>query len=245
MTPILKAQNLSVQFGGLKALNDVSFELYPGEIVGLIGPNGAGKTTLFSSLVGLVKLSEGQVEIGGKRIEGKRPHEITQYGMTKTFQNVSLFPDMDVLDNVVVAALCRHDLKGARVLAMQALDSLGLQSIAHAAIADLTFPQRALVEVARAIATGSNVLLLDEVMAALSPTEMDAVMEVLDSLRKKGLTLFVVEHHMRAIMKLCDRILVLQFGGLLASGTPEEIASNPAVIKAYLGGEFKEKHAEH
>jgi len=245
MNPILKANRLSVRFGGLTALDNVSFELFPGEIVGLIGPNGAGKTTLFNSLVGLVRLSEGSVEVEGQRIEGKRPHEITQYGMTKTFQNVSLFPDMNVLDNVVVAALCRHNLEGARKEALEALERLGLSDIAYAAVVDLTFPQRALVEVARAIATGSKILLLDEVMAALSPSEMDAVMEVLDSLRKEGLTLFVVEHHMRAIMKLCDRILVLQFGGLLASGAPEEIASNPEVIKAYLGGEVKEKHADH
>lgn len=240
MTTLLKVENVTVRFGGLVALNNVSFTLNPGEIVGLIGPNGAGKTTLFSTLVGLVSPTEGKIAIEGTRIDGKRPHQIATRGMTKTFQNVSLFPDMNVRDNVVVAALSHCGLKDARRTADAALERLGLTSIADAEVVDLTFPQRALVEVARAMATKAKILLLDEVMAALNPAEMDAVMDVLSSLRKEGLTLFVVEHHMRAIMRLCDRILVLQFGKLIASGTPAEIAANPIVIEAYLGREKKE-----
>ncbi|SEA95266.1 ABC transporter ATP-binding protein [Acidovorax soli] len=242
MTTLLQVENVTVRFGGLVALNNVSFTLNPGEIVGLIGPNGAGKTTLFSTLVGLVKPSEGRIVIEGERIDGKRPHQVARHGMTKTFQNVSLFPDMNVRDNVVVAALSHSNLADARRTADAALERLGLASIADAEVADLTFPQRALVEVARAMATRARILLLDEVMAALNPAEMDAVMDVLSSLRDEGLTLFVVEHHMRAIMRLCDRILALQFGGLIASGTPAEIAANPVVIEAYLGRE-KSKEA--
>jgi branched-chain amino acid transport system ATP-binding protein len=240
MTTLLQVENVTVQFGGLVALNNVSFKLHPGEIVGLIGPNGAGKTTLFSALVGLVSPSAGKIAIAGTRIDGMRPHQVARRGMTKTFQNVSLFPDMNVRDNVVVAALSHSKLNDARRTADAALERLGLSGIADAEVADLTFPQRALVEVARAMATKARILLLDEVMAALNPAEMDAVMEVLDSLRKEGLTLFVVEHHMRAIMRLCDRILVLRFGALIASGTPAEIAANPVVIEAYLGSPKKE-----
>ena len=242
MSQLLDVTNLTVRFGGLVALNNVSFDLHQGEIVGLIGPNGAGKTTMFSTLVGLVKPTEGHILLRGKEVGGKRPHEVAQAGMTKTFQNISLFPGMNVRDNVIVAALSHADLDEAKLIADRALARLNLSSIAELNVNDLTFPQRALVEVARAIATNSKILLLDEVMAALNPLEMDAVMEVLRSLKAEGFTLFVVEHHMRAIMRLCDRILVLQFGALIAQGTPVEIATNSTVIEAYLGKDSKEHH---
>lgn len=242
MSQLLDVTNLTVRFGGLVALNNVSFDLHQGEIVGLIGPNGAGKTTMFSTLVGLVKPTEGHILLQGKEVGGKRPHEVAKAGMTKTFQNISLFPGMNVRDNVIVAALSHADLDEAKLIADRALARLNLSSIAELNVNDLTFPQRALVEVARAIATNSKILLLDEVMAALNPLEMDAVMEVLRSLKAEGFTLFVVEHHMRAIMRLCDRILVLQFGALIAQGTPVEIATNSTVIEAYLGKDSKEHH---
>lgn len=242
MSQLLEVKNLTVRFGGLVALNNVSFDLRQGEIVGLIGPNGAGKTTMFSTLVGLVKPTGGHILLQGKEVGGKRPHEVAQAGMTKTFQNVSLFPGMNVRDNVIVAALSHADLSEAKLIADRALARLDLSPIADFNVNDLTFPQRALVEVARAIATNSKILLLDEVMAALNPLEMDAVMEVLRSLKAEGFTLFIVEHHMRAIMRLCDRILVLQFGTLIAQGTPVEIASNSTVIEAYLGKDSKGHH---
>ncbi|MFG1462568.1 ABC transporter ATP-binding protein [Xanthobacter sp. DSM 24535] len=233
--PVLEARAIAVTFGGLKAVDGISFTLGAGEIVGLIGPNGAGKTTLFNSLVGLQRLTSGSVLLRGEKVSGVKPHVVAAKGMTKTFQNAALFPDMSVLENVLTAALLRHDLSNARAKALTVLDKLGLGPIADADVADLTFPQKALVEMARALATEPKVLLLDEVMAALTPSEMDEVMAVIRALRDEGLTFLVVEHHMRAIMALCDRLLVVNFGRLLAEGTPLEVANNPLVIEAYLG----------
>jgi len=242
MNAILNASNLTVRFGGLVAVNDVSFKIRPKEIIGLIGPNGAGKTTLFSMLVGLYKPTAGHIHFDGKRIDRKRPHVIARQGMTKTFQNTALFPEMSLLENVTTAGLLRHNLAEARTLAWDCLDKVGLRPVAHADVDDLTFPQKALGEVARALATQPRILLLDEVMAALTPPEMDAVMATLRELRDRdGLTLIVVEHHMRAIMRLSERLLVLNFGRLIADGTPTEVSANPDVIAAYLGG----SHAQH
>jgi len=242
MNALLHADGVTIKFGGLVAVNNVSFDIRPKEIIGLIGPNGAGKTTLFSMLVGLYRPTSGQIHFDGQRIDGKRPHLIARRGMTKTFQNTALFPEMSLLENVTTAALMRHKLGPARELAEQCLDKVGLLGVAHEDVDDLTFPQRALGEVARALATEPRILLLDEVMAALTPLEMDSVIATLKALRdKEDLTLIVVEHHMRAIMRLSERLLVLNFGSLIADGTPQDVASNPDVIAAYLGG----SHAQH
>jgi len=242
MNGTLQVKDLTVRFGGLVAVNQVTFTIQPGEIIGLIGPNGAGKTTLFSMLVGMFKPTSGQIHFNGKRIDRKRPHVIARQGMTKTFQNTALFPEMSLLENVTTAGLLHHGLAEARALAWDCLDKVGLRDVAHADVDDLTFPQKALGEVARALATRPRILLLDEVMAALTPPEMDAVMATLRELRDRdGLTLIVVEHHMRAIMRLCERLLVLNFGRLIADGPPAEVSANPDVIAAYLGG----SHAQH
>ncbi|MBY0380756.1 MAG: ABC transporter ATP-binding protein [Xanthobacteraceae bacterium] len=242
---LLEAKAITVVFGGLRAVDGVSFTLNRGEIVGLIGPNGAGKTTLFNSLVGLQKLSSGSVVLEGETVSGTKPHRIAARGMTKTFQNAALFPDMTVLENVLTAALLRHDLASARTKAAEVLARLDLTSIADADVADLTFPQKAMVEMARALATEPKVLLLDEVMAALAPSEMDEVMAVIRSLRDQGLTFLVVEHHMRAIMALCDRLIAVNFGRLIAEGAPAEVASHPTVIEAYLGHGAAGKDGAH
>ncbi|MFN3671837.1 MAG: ABC transporter ATP-binding protein [Bosea sp. (in: a-proteobacteria)] len=233
--PLLEVSGVGKRFGGLQALSNVSLTVGEGEIVGLIGPNGAGKTTLFSTLVGLHRPDSGAIRLEGRDLVGLKPHRIAAAGMVKTFQNVALFLESSVLDNVLTGGLMRHSVEDARKLARRCLERVGIGSIADKLAGDLSFPERARVEVARALCTEPRILLLDEAMAALNHAEMDAFMLLLRQLREEGLTLIVVEHHMRAIMALCERIVVLNFGQLIAAGSPAEIARDPAVIEAYLG----------
>ena len=232
---ILDVRGLSRRFGGLQALSQVTFSIKAREIVGVIGPNGAGKTTLFSALVGLIRPDAGSVSLDGRDLRGLKPHKVAGLGMTKTFQNVALFAESSVLDNVLTAGLLRHDVEAAREQALQCLDRVGLREVAGKLAGDLSFPERARVELARALCTAPRILLLDEVMAALNHAEMAEIMQLIRILRDDGVTLLVVEHHMRAIMNICDRILVLNFGRLLADGPPEQVARNREVIEAYLG----------
>lgn len=241
-TTLLDVHNLTRAFGGLIAVNDVSFSIAPGEIVGLIGPNGAGKTTLFNLLVGIYKPTSGSIHLIGETTAGLKPHRIARNGMTKTFQNVALFMESSVLDNVVTGGLLHNSLADARDHARAVLERVGLAAIADKKAADLSFPERARVEVARALCTQPKLLLLDEVMAALTPAEMEDVISLLRRLRDEGITFIVVEHHMKAVMKLCERLLVLNFGQLIADGTPDEIAGNKQVIEAYLGSSFAKTH---
>ena len=239
MTPILAVHDVSKRFGGLQALSEVSFDVPPQQILGLIGPNGAGKTTLFNTLIGLHRPDRGSIRLNGQEIAGLKPHRVAALGLTKTFQNVALFMEMSVLDNVLTGALLRHPVDKAHDLAHRMLDRVGLSGIAGKLARDLSFPERARVELARALCTEPKVILLDEVMAALTPVEMDEVLALIRSLRADGLTIIVVEHHMRAIMSVCDRIIVLNFGRLIADGAPAAIAKHPEVVKAYLGREVE------
>jgi len=233
--PLLEVSGVGKRFGGLQALSNVSLSVQAGEIVGLIGPNGAGKTTLFSTLVGLHRPESGAIRLDKRDLVGLKPHKIAAAGMVKTFQNVALFLDSSVLDNVLTGGLMRHAIPQARELARRCLERVGIGAIAGKLARDLSFPERARVEVARALCTEPRILLLDEAMAALNHAEMDAFMALLRQLREEGLTLIVVEHHMRAIVSLCDRLVVLNFGQMIATGTPEQIARDPAVVEAYLG----------
>lgn len=236
---ILSVTQLTRRFGGLTAVNQLSFQVKRGELIGLIGPNGAGKTTLFNLLMGLIKPSEGDVYLEGQRITGFKPHQVCQRGMVKTFQNVALFPEMSVLENVLTGGLQNLSLDEAKQLAAVNLEKVGMLHIADKKAADLTFPEKALVEMARALCTQPKLVLLDEVMAALNDVEMDQILALIRKLRdEEGLTFIVIEHHMRAIMNLCERILVLSFGQKIAEGTPAEISRHPDVIAAYLGQEM-------
>lgn len=236
--PLLEIKNVSRRFGGLIANSDVSFSVSKGEIVGLIGPNGAGKTTLFNALVGIYPPSSGEVRFNGQSIGGWKPHRIAAAGLTKTFQNVALFAESTVLDNVVTGGLVNRSLSDARDFAAETLKRVGIGAISGKLAGDLSFPERARVEVARALCTSPKLLLLDEVMAALTPAEMEEVIELVRGLRDEGMTFIVVEHHMKAVMKLCERLVVLNFGQMIADGLPSEITNNQKVLDAYLGANF-------
>lgn len=243
--PLLQLKNVTRRFGGLVANSGISFDVRKGEIIGLIGPNGAGKTTLFNILVGIYPPTEGEVIFDGRRINGLKPHKIAKAGLTKTFQNVALFAESSVLDNVVTGGLLHLKLSEARDFAMTTLDRVGIGHIAHKKAGDLSFPERARVEVARALCTSPKLLLLDEVMAALTPAEMEEIIDLVRSLRDDGMTFIVVEHHMKAVMKLCERLIVLNFGQLIADATPEEVTRNERVLEAYLGSNFSAEREVH
>lgn len=239
MTKLLEVSGVNVAFGGLKALTDVNFDLAKGEILGLIGPNGAGKTTLFSTLVGMIQPKAGEIRLCGELVTGRRPNHIARRGMTKTFQNTALFSGLSLVENVMIPAVVHSSVKEAHAIAEDCLSRVGMLRHKDRLVDDLTFPQKALAEIARSLATRPKVLLLDEVMASLTPAEMTEVIEQLRSLsEKEGIALVVVEHHMRAIMSLCHRILVLNFGQVIATGSPAEVSSDPRVLKAYLGEDY-------
>jgi branched-chain amino acid transport system ATP-binding protein len=233
---ILSTKSLTRRFGGLTVVNELDICIQPGEIVGLIGPNGAGKTTLFNLLVGLIKPSSGEIYFEGKNLRNFATHERCKMGLVKTFQNVALFSDMSVIENVLTGALQKMSLHQAREFAYENLEKVGLSHIALKNAGDLTFPEKALVELARTLCTCPKVILLDEVMAALNELEMDHILDLIQKLRNtEGLTFVVIEHHMRAIMNLCERIVVINFGKKIAEGTPAFINQHPEVVAAYLG----------
>jgi branched-chain amino acid transport system ATP-binding protein len=239
MTPLLEVKDVSKSFRGLQAVSHVSFDVPAGEIVALIGPNGAGKTTLFNIGAGVLRADAGEIRLGGGRIDGLRPDQVCRAGVGRTFQIVKPFHGLTVEQNVTVGALRLHThVSDARERAGGVLRTLGLWSKRGDPAASLTLPERKRLEVARALATEPRILLLDEVMAGLRPTETDQMVGVFRDLNARtGLTILLIEHVMRAVMALSRHVVVLNHGEVICRGTPEQVVRDPAVLECYLGEE--------
>lgn len=251
---LLKVENVGIQFGGLKAVQGFDMELFEGELVGLIGPNGAGKTTSFNMLTGVYKPTEGKITFDGKVTNQLSPHQVTKSGVSRTFQNIRLFKELTVLDNVKVAnhSLANHSLlssmlrlpshfKGEAKMTEQSIAFLkifGLDVYKDELAKNLPYGMQRRLEIARALAAGPKLLLLDEPAAGMNPQETKALMDLIALIRQKfNLTILLIEHDMGLVMGICERIYVLDHGQLIASGTPTEIRNNKKVIEAYLGEE--------
>ena len=239
MTPLLDARGMTKRFGGLVAVNSVDFTVARGEIVGLIGPNGAGKTTFFQVLSGFLAPDAGEVRFKGRSILGLKPHKISRLGMSRTFQIVKPFPEMTVLDNAMIGAFSRHRApRKAREAAMRALKLVGFADWAQRKAGELPVAGRKRLEVAKVMACEPELILLDEVMAGLTPSEHNEMIETVKTIRASGVTVVIIEHVMPVIMRLCDRIYVLHHGELICQGPPDRVVQDPGVIQAYLSEEL-------
>lgn len=251
---VLESENLSIVFGGLHAVDDVHFSLEKEQIMGLIGPNGAGKTTVFNLLTGVYTPTTGQIKLEGQSILGKKTHQITRMGIARTFQNIRLFKDMTVLDNVRAAMNQKMKYSAAAGIlslpsywreeaeveekAMELLSVFHLEDHASDRAKNLPYGQQRKLEIARALAAEPKVLLLDEPAAGMNPTETAELMETIELIRSRfHIAILLIEHDMSFVMGICEHLVVLDYGRIIASGSPEEIRSNPKVIAAYLGGE--------
>jgi branched-chain amino acid transport system ATP-binding protein len=233
---LLEVKKVSRFFGGITAVKDVTFDVTKGEIVGLIGPNGAGKTTLFNVVNGFYHPSRGEVFFKGERISGLKPHQICQRGLARTFQVVKPLQRMSVLDNVVASAFLRaKDRKEADTIAAEVLTFTALHDDRNVISKGLPLGKRKRLEIARALATQPELLLLDESFAGLNPSELDESIQIIRNIKKRGITIMIIEHHMKVIMSISDRIVVLNYGEKIAEGSPLEIGKNPLVVEAYLG----------
>jgi len=233
---LLEIRSLSKSFRGLRAVANAALEVAEGGLVALIGPNGAGKTTIFNMAAGVTAPDKGEIVFAGQRIDGLRPDQICAAGIGRTFQIVKPFAGLSVLDNVIVGALLRaRSVRRARERALGILEKLDLAAKKDLPASSLTLPDRKRLEVARALATQPRLLLLDEVMAGLRPTECDLMVEVFRELNRDGLTILLIEHVMRAVMALAQQVVVLHHGEIIARGAPAEIVRDPAVLECYLG----------
>jgi branched-chain amino acid transport system ATP-binding protein len=250
---MLQFDHVSKNFGGLQVLQDVSFSVPQGGIFGLIGPNGAGKTTVFNLITGLIRKSGGAITFNGQDLDGVAPHKITRLGIARTFQNIRVFKEMTLLENVVVGMHDQLDYGVAGVLlnlpsfrqaearsrerALELLSWVRLDHKAHALADSLSYGEQRKLEFARALATKPKLLLLDEPVAGMNPSEKTELMAEIINIKQRGFSIFLIEHDMRFVMGLCDQIAVLNFGKIIAQGGPDEIKNNPEVIEAYLGKE--------
>lgn len=256
---VLKIQNICKNFGGISALTDVSFSVSKGEIFGLIGPNGAGKTTMFNVITNLFTPTSGEIAFMGEKITGIKPHQITDKGICRTFQNIRLFSQMTSIENVLVGGHSRSksgvlssvfhtksqrmEEERLHVRATELLELVGLNNHKDIVADNLAYGQQRRLEIARALASDPKLLLLDEPAAGMNETETEDLFYLIKKVQELGITILLIEHDMPLVMKLCDRITVLNFGKKLAEGTPEEIQNNPDVIEAYLGSEEDEEVA--
>ena len=236
---LLEGEKVTKYFGGLAAVSEVDFYVDEGEIMGLIGPNGAGKTTLFNLISASLEPKLGEIKFRGKKINGLSPYKICRLGIARTFQTVKVFGNMPVIENVRVGSLFGplNGLSTAEATkeATELLEFVGLSNVAYTPARDLTLAHQKRLEVARALATKPTLLMLDELMAGLNQTELLEAMELIKQIQKKGITIIMIEHVMKAIMGICDRIIVLHHGKKIADGTPQEVANSKTVIEVYLG----------
>lgn len=251
--PLLSVSKLTKRFGGVTAVEDVSFSVFPGQIVAVIGPNGAGKTTLFNMITNVLPKTSGTILFGGFDTAGKKPSDLAKLGVTRTFQNLQTFKNMQVIENVMTGAHVRlktgfltsafrlpsvkKEEEAVLQQALQHLQEVGLQDQAYEIADNLPYGSQRLLEIARAAASNPKLILLDEPMAGLNPQESRELMRIILDMRAKGMTFLFVEHDMETVMSIADHIVVLDFGRKIAEGTPEEIVNNPQVISAYLGDE--------
>ena len=232
---MLRVVNLTKKFGNFVVLNDISFSIEENEILGLVGPNGSGKTTMFNIISGLLSPNSGKIFFGGREITKLPPNDICKLGIARTFQIPRLFENLSVEENIFLGALAKYDIEKAKEKTHEIMRFFGIEKLRETKARYLTSGDRKLVELSRALATQPKLLLIDEIFYGFNPTEVDSVLEFLNEILKMGITICIIEHRLKQIMKILDRVIVLCGGRIIANGKPEEICSNEEVIKHYLG----------